>query len=114
MKPQATAFSKVKAGKKKMTLKWKKKFTSASAGKAKVTYNKAAKVTGYQIQYADNASFKSAKTANVNGGSVTSKTIKRLTKGKRYYVRVRSFKKIDGKVYYSAWSGKKSVVIKKR
>lgn len=91
-----------------------KKFTSASAGTAKVTYNKAAKATGYQIQYADNASFKSAKTANVNGGSVTSKTIKRLTKGKRYYVRVRSFKKIDGKVYYSAWSGKKSVVIKKR
>ena len=91
-----------------------KKFTSASAGKAKVTYNKAAKVTGYQIQYADNASFKSAKTANVNGGSVTSKTIKRLAKGKRYYVRVRSFKKIDGKVYYSAWSGKKSVVVKKR
>ena len=91
-----------------------KKFTSASAGTAKVTYNKAAKATGYQIQYADNASFKSAKTANVNGGSVTSKTIKRLTKGKRYYVRVRSFKKIDGKVYYSAWCGKKSVVIKKR
>ena len=91
-----------------------KKFTSASAGTAKVTYNKVAKATGYQIQYADNASFKSAKTANVNGGSVTSKTIKRLTKGKRYYVRVRSFKKIDGKVYYSAWSGKKSVVIKKR
>ena len=36
-----------------------------------------------------------------------------LTKGKTYYVRVRSYKTVSGTKYYSAWSSKKSVKISK-
>ena len=40
-------------------------------------------------------------------------TIKKLIKGKKYYVRVRTYQKVSGKTYYSAWSGSKNVTIKK-
>lgn len=77
--------------------------------KAKVTVKKAASVIGYQIQYSTRKDFKGAKYVN------TRKTSKYLTKlaKKKYYVRVRTYKTVDGKLYYSSWSGAKTVTIKK-
>lgn len=77
--------------------------------KAKITVKKAASVTGYQIQYGTKKNFKGAKHVN------TRKTSKYLTKlaKKKYYVRVRTYKTVDGKLYYSSWSGAKTVTIKK-
>ena len=77
--------------------------------KAKVTVKKAASVIGYQIQYSTRKDFKGAKHVN------TRKTSKYLTKlaKKKYYVRVRTYKTVDGKLYYSSWSGAKTVTIKK-
>lgn len=65
------------------------------------------------IQYATAKNFKGAKTANIAGAKNVSKTVKRLAKNKRYYVRVRSYRKSGRVTYYSAWSTTKNVVIKK-
>ncbi|MCD7715739.1 MAG: hypothetical protein LUI39_04720 [Lachnospiraceae bacterium] len=49
----------------------------------------------------------------VSGASKVSKTLSGLKKGKTYYVRIRTYKKVNGNTYYSAWSSKKTVKIKK-
>ncbi|MCC8107038.1 MAG: hypothetical protein LIO99_13740 [Clostridiales bacterium] len=53
------------------------------------------------------------KTKKVSGASKTSVKLSGLKKGKTYYVRIRTYKKVNGKTYYSAWSSKKTVKIKK-
>ena len=54
----------------------------------------------YQIAYKRKGTTK-WKTVTV---SAKSKTIKSLKKGKRYYVKMRAFKKVNGTTYYSAWT----------
>ncbi|MCD8217115.1 MAG: hypothetical protein LUD01_03565 [Clostridiales bacterium] len=49
----------------------------------------------------------------VSGAFSTSKAVSSLTKGKKYYVRVRTYKTVSGTKYYSAWSSAKSVKISK-
>ena len=73
-----------------------------------------AQTTGYQIQYSTSASFKSGnKTVTVKGASAVSKKIVKLGAGKTYYVRIRTYRTVGEKNYYSAWSAKKSVKTKK-
>lgn len=83
----------VKAGKKKLTVKWKK------LGGGSQTY---------QIYVLK----KGTKKAKYYTSTKTSKTIKKLAKKKTYSVKIRSYKKISGKTYYGAWSGTKKVKIK--
>lgn len=78
--------------------------------KATVAWKKASSVSGYQVQYATSSSFKSAKSVKT---TASSKTISKLSKNKKYYVRVRSYKVSGGKTYYSSWSKVKTVTIKK-
>ena len=78
--------------------------------KATVAWKKASSVSGYQVQYATSSSFKSAKSVKT---TASSKTISKLSKNKKYYVRVRSYKVVSGKTYYSSWSKVKTVTIKK-
>ncbi|MCC8076448.1 MAG: S8 family serine peptidase [Clostridiales bacterium] len=82
---------------KKMTVKW----------------GKNSKATGYQIQYSTSSSFSSYKTVTVTSYKTVSKTISSLTKGKKYYIRVRAYKTVSGTKYYSAWSKTKNVKISK-
>lgn len=84
--------------------------SSKAAGKLTVRWKKAPFASGYQIQYAASKSFSGAKTMTETG---LTKTISGLRKGGTYYVRVRAYKKVSGKVYYSAWSDGKSVKIRK-
>lgn len=56
-----------------------------------VNFKKAAGATGYEISYAANKKFKSAKKKT---SKKTTYTLKKLKKGKTYYVRVRSYKKV--------------------
>ncbi|MCD8012341.1 MAG: fibronectin type III domain-containing protein [Lachnospiraceae bacterium] len=89
---------------------------SSSSKKASVKWKKTTKVTGYQIQYSTSKKFKSGnttKTVKVSGAKKTSKVISKLKGGKKYYFRVRTYKKVNGVTYYSAWSAKKSVKVKK-
>lgn len=81
--------------------------------KLKAYWKKNTKVTGYQVQYSTSSKFKSAKTVTVKGYKSTSKTITKLTKNKKYYVRVRTYKTVSKVNYYSSWSNVKSITIKK-
>lgn len=81
--------------------------------KLKASWKKNTKVTGYQVQYSTSSKFKSAKTVTVKGYKSTSKTITKLTKNKKYYVRVRTYKTVGKVNYYSGWSNTKSITIKK-
>ena len=83
-----------------------------SAGKMTVKWRKRKTATGYQIQYSTSRDFTRAKSAWVRKNTVLTKTISGLTKGKKYYVRVRTYRKIKGVKYYSVWSNVKTVKIK--
>lgn len=66
---------------------------------------KEAQTTGYQLQYSTDSKFSSTnKTALVANASTSSTTIKKPVKGKNYFVRVRTYKKIGSVMYYSTWS----------
>lgn len=88
------------------------KSVSAVSKGFKATWTKNTKMTGYQIQYATNSKFTSAKTVTVTDEKTSSKTIKNLTAKKKYYVRVRNYKRYAGAPVYSAWSSAKSVTTK--
>ena len=87
-----TAITSLKAGKKAFTVKYKKQTTGS----------------GYEIQYSTSSKFKSAKTVTVKSNKTVSKTVKKLTSKKTYYVRVRTVK---GKIK-SDWSATKKVKVK--
>lgn len=82
----------------KIVAKWNKCSTSA---------------TGYQIYWAKDKKFKKvvAKTTT-KGRSKVTYTGKNFTKGRKYYVRVRAYKKAGGKTYYGAWSNIKAKTAK--
>ena len=74
----------------------------------KISWSHPADVDGYLIQYGRSASFKADSTTNlaVTNAATTSKTIKKLAKKKKYYVRVRSYVRRQGYLDLSAWSKK--------
>lgn len=74
-------------------------------------WNKGA-VTGYQLQYSTNAKFSGAKLKALKGASKVSLKVGSLKGGTKYFVRVRTFKTIGGKHYYSTWSATKSTKTK--
>ncbi len=80
-------------------LSWTKK----SATKRKASWKENTKADGYQIQYASNRLFAGAKSKKIGKGSTTSYTASKLKKNSTYYMRVRAYKVVDGKTYYSAW-----------
>lgn len=87
------------------------KVTSPKKAQLKVTWKKqATQTTGYQVQYSTDKNFKKGnKTVTVKGA----KTISKLTKGKKYYVRVRTYKTVNKTNFYSGWSKSSSVTVKK-
>lgn len=100
----------IKAGKatKKVTIKVSpKKQTVKSAKTAKgkkltVQYAKDTKASGYQVQISTDKKFK--KNVKTKKLSKTSYTFTKLKTGKKYYVRVRSYKKSGKETLYGTWS----------
>ncbi len=84
--------------------------------KVKVSWTKhKAQTGGFQIRYGTSkAKVKSGKGKSVKLKSATavSKKLKGFKSGKRVYVQVRSYKVVDGKTYYSAWSKVRSAKVK--
>lgn len=95
IKPKKTSITKVTAGKRKAT----------------VRYKKVSGISGYQVKAGTNkAVTKGTKTKNT---TKTSYTMKSLTKGKKYYFKVRTYYTgTNGKKTYGSWSGVKSVKVK--
>ena len=69
--------------------------------------------TGYEIQYATNSKFTSAKKVTITNNKTDKATVSKLSGKKEYYVRVRSYTTVKGTKYYGAWSASKSVTTKK-
>ena len=92
--PKATSLTSLKAGNDAFTAKWKK-----------------ASCSGYRIQYSTSKSFKNAKTVKISFGK-TSTTVKKLSSGKKYYVRIRTYTKAGKKCAYSSWPAARSVTTK--
>ena len=82
--------------------------------KALVVYwNKIADASGYQIQVTTDKKFKkNKKTITVAKQNASKKTVKKLKAKKKYFVRVRAYKIVDGKKVYGKWSKIKSVKTK--
>ncbi len=73
----------------------------------KLSWKKVTKQTsGYQIQYATNTKFKDAKTITISKNTTTKYTIKDLKFSSKCYFRIRTYKKVDKKKFYSDWSRK--------
>lgn len=100
--PPKTSVSSLETKNKAMIVRWKKQSTQTS---------------GYQIQYSTDKTFnKNVKSTTVSKNTTTAKKISSLTTGKKYYVRIRTYKtvKVGGKStkLYSSWSSSKAVIIK--
>jgi ribosomal protein L32 len=97
--PKGTALSGLTAVKAGFKAKWKKQ---------------AAQTTGYQLQFSVSGSFPSnrQKTLIISGCGTVTKKVTKLQKKKKYFVRIRTYKKIGKTTYYSTWSGKKSITTK--
>lgn len=94
--PAKTKVQKISTGKKSITVKWKK----------------ISNISAYQVQIATNKKFtKNKKTFKVSKKSTKVK-IKNLKAKKKYYVRVRSYKTVNGKRNYSKWSAINTVKTK--
>ena len=95
--PNLTGLSATKSGH-KIKATWKKVGGSAS---------------GYQIYWAKDKNFKKmVSKTTVSGQKKTSYTGKNFTKGKRYYVKVRAYKTVNGNKIYGAWSNVRTVKAK--
>lgn len=82
--------TKIKSGKKKgkkLTLKW----------------SKVKGVSGYEIKYSNSSKFKKAKTKKVKGCKVTLK----LKNKKKYYVKIRAYKKVGKQIVYGKYTKSK-------
>ena len=96
-KPKSVSPKKVKAAKKAISVEWKK----------------VSGVKGYQVQVATNKKFKkNKKTVTIKKQKTTKTTVKKLKAKKKYYVRVRTYKIVNGKKVYSSWSKIKTVKTK--
>lgn len=94
--PAKTKVQKISAGKKSITVQWKK----------------VAGVSAYQVQIATNKKFSKNKKSFKVSKKSTKVKIKKLKAKKVYYVRVRSYKTVNGKKTYSKWSTVRKVKTK--
>ena len=95
--PKTTKLTSLTKATKAFTAKWSKQSTQ---------------VTGYQIQYARNKSFSGASLKTVTSYKTTSLKVTGLKAKTKYYVRVRTYKTVNGVKYYSNWSAYKTVKTK--
>lgn len=88
-----------------------KQTVTASSNTIKVTIKKVAGATGYQVQYATNKKMTAGKKT-ISTKKTTYK-VSKLKSNKTYYVRVRSYKIVNGKKVYSKWTTVEKVRTKK-
>lgn len=96
--PKGTKISKLRAGSRKIKVTVRKQKTQT---------------TGYEIQYATSRKFTKTKTKIIKKNTRLKVLCKKLKRNTKYYVRVRTYIKVNGQKYYSSWSKIKSVKTKK-
>ena len=89
--------------------------TTTNKNKVNIT-RRATQTSGYELQYATSKSFSDGKTIIINDPYILTKTISNLKSGKKYYVRIRTYKKVtvsgEATKIYSAYSDAKTIVVK--
>ena len=99
IKPEGTSIKKIKSGSKQFKLTWNKNTKQT---------------TGYQIQFATNSKFtKNIEEELIENSKKISLKIKGLKPKKKYFVRIRTYKIVNGKIFYSSWSETKTIKTKK-
>ena len=93
--PKNVSISKLAAGTKQLSVQWTARED----------------VTGYEIEYGLNSKLKDGTTVRVKKAATAKKVIKGLKSGKKYYVRIRAYRKVGRKTYWSAWSKTKSTKV---
>lgn len=97
----------------KITLpKVKIKKVTGKTNSVVLQWSKASIASGYELLVSQNKSFKDAKLYRFDNKNLVRVTVKKLTKGKTYYFKVRACYKISGKTKKSAYSAVKSKKIK--
>ncbi len=76
--------------------------------KLKAYWNRNSQVDGYQLQYGTSKNFTGCKTVTLKSNQYTGSVRTGLKKNATYYVRIRTYKRVSGKTYYSDWSKVKS------
>lgn len=76
--------------------------------KLKAYWNRNSQVDGYQLQYGTSKNFTGCKTVTLKSNQCTGSVRTGLKKNAAYYVRIRTYKRVSGKTYYSDWSKVKS------
>lgn len=76
--------------------------------KLKAYWNRNSQVDGYQLQYGTSKNFTGCKTVTLKSNQCTGSVRTGLKKNATYYVRIRTYKRVSGKTYYSDWSKVKS------
>ena len=89
-----------------------KKVEKAGKGAIKVTVKKDVQATGYMVQFSTDKSFKKAVAVVLSKKDMNSITIKKLTSGKTYYVRVCAYKTIGGNKYAGQYSDAVKIKVK--
>lgn len=95
--PKGTAITKVTPAKKSFKANFKKQTTQTN---------------GYELQYSLNKNFSNSKIATVKSNKLTSVTVKNLKSKKKYFVRIRTYKTVNGKKITSSYSSAKQVTVK--
>lgn len=86
--PKGVSLKPLKSGPKSLSVRWKK-------GRG---------IDGYELEYSLKKSFKGARKITVRKAKTTAYELKGLKPKKTYYVRIRTWKKVGRKTYYSPWS----------
>lgn len=91
---------------KKTTVKKLKRLSSRTA---KATWRKISASDGYVIYLSDNSSSNYKALLTIDNPKITSYTISGLKKGRTYYVKICTYRKLDGKTIYSNYSNIKKI-----
>lgn len=91
-----------------------KKLKNRKGRKVQVKFKEVAGADGYEITYSTGVNFgKKKTTVNSYNAAKNVRTVKKLKKGKRYFVKVRAYKMNGTEKVYGKWSQVKVVKIKK-
>ncbi|MDY5496498.1 MAG: DUF4430 domain-containing protein [Anaerobutyricum sp.] len=91
--------------------KWKS-IKAVKGGKASLKWEKNKKATGYQIYMSTKKSSGYKKISTLKSWKKVTYTKKKLKKKKKYYFKIRAYKKAEGKTYYSSYSKVKQIKAK--
>lgn len=92
-----------------------KSVKSNASKKLTVKWSTNDRASGYQLRLSTTKSFTKTTTemTKISSRTKSTKTIGRLKGGKKYFVQARAYRSYNGEVYYSEWSGSKSIKVKR-